>query len=273
MPEILDHSTKKESSVAKPSLTPFTPFVQFDFFERFTSKPPEREDCLLIESKPVPVQLARNSKARRYVLRVRSNGMVRITIPPGGSRRAALEFARRCTPWIAKQLEQRRQQPERPVEWQHGTVILFRGEPVMLTIRECLPGNEIHFADQTVVVPGNMGDLRPLVERRLQELAIAELAARTQELAALHGLEISRITIRNQRSRWGSCSARRTISLNWRLIQTPGFVRDYIIVHELMHLREMNHSPRFWQCVKQACPDYEQAEAWLRQHNDLLRGS
>jgi predicted metal-dependent hydrolase len=91
-------------------------------------------------------------------------------------------------------------------------------------------------------------------------------------LAALHGLEISRITIRNQRSRWGSCSARRTISLNWRLIQTPGFVRDYIIVHELMHLREMNHSPRFWACVKQICPDYERAEGWLRQHNDLLRG-
>jgi hypothetical protein len=77
--------------------------------------------------------------------------------------------------------------------------------------------------------------------------------------------------VRNQRSRWGSCSRRRTISLNWRLIQTPAFVRDYIILHELMHLREMNHSARFWRQVEIVCPDYRNAEHWLKQHSRMLR--
>jgi predicted metal-dependent hydrolase len=78
------------------------------------------------------------------------------------------------------------------------------------------------------------------------------------------------VLVRNQRTRWGSCSARRTISLNWRLIQTPPFVRDYIIVHELMHLREMNHSQRFWHQVARAYPRWREAEAWLKQHRRLL---
>ena len=80
-----------------------------------------------------------------------------------------------------------------------------------------------------------------------------------------------RITVRNQRSRWGSCSVKGTISLNWRLIQTPPFVQDYIILHELMHLREMNHSRRYWRCVEQVCPNYRNAEAWLKQNKNLLR--
>ena len=78
------------------------------------------------------------------------------------------------------------------------------------------------------------------------------------------------ISVRNQRSRWGSCSAGGTISLNWRLVQTPDFVRDYIIYHELMHLKEMNHSNRFWTRVEEVCPHWRDAERWLkRQPGDL----
>jgi predicted metal-dependent hydrolase len=91
------------------------------------------------------------------------------------------------------------------------------------------------------------------------------------ELAEIHGLRITRVSVRNQRSRWGSCSRRGTISLNWRLIQTPPWVRDYIILHELAHTLQMNHSPRFWREVKRLCPEYHVAEAWLGQHPGLLR--
>jgi predicted metal-dependent hydrolase len=89
--------------------------------------------------------------------------------------------------------------------------------------------------------------------------------------AGQHQLQVNRITVRNQRSRWGSCSRRGTISLNWRLIQTPVFVQDYIILHELMHLREMNHSARYWREVANVCPDYPVAERWLKRHAALLR--
>jgi predicted metal-dependent hydrolase len=109
------------------------------------------------------------------------------------------------------------------------------------------------------------------VEAHLRALSEKELVPRTLELAAQHGLALGRVVVRSQRSRWGSCSVRGTISLNWRLIQAPFWVRDYLIVHELMHLRQMNHSSRFWALVRAACPEYEGAEAWLNAHAQLLR--
>ena len=114
-------------------------------------------------------------------------------------------------------------------------------------------------------------DIRIAVESRLRTLATKELITRARELASLHSLEVSAFSVRNQRSRWGSCSVRKRISLNWRLIQTPEFVRDYIIIHELMHLKEMNHSARFWAHVAHAFPQYRQAESWLRKNSGLLR--
>jgi predicted metal-dependent hydrolase len=114
-------------------------------------------------------------------------------------------------------------------------------------------------------------DLRPAIQKHLRALASKELTPRVMELAALHRVNVSRVTVRNQKSRWGSCSRRGTISLNWRLIQSPGFVRDYIILHELAHRRQMNHSEKFWQEVERLFPDYSQAERWLKQHANLLR--
>ena len=97
-----------------------------------------------------------------------------------------------------------------------------------------------------------------------------ELPARTWELSATTRVDVKHVTVRNQRSRWGSCSATGTISLNWRLVQTPEFVRDYIIYHELMHLREMNHSHRFWARVAEVCPQWEEAERWIKRNASLV---
>jgi predicted metal-dependent hydrolase len=125
--------------------------------------------------------------------------------------------------------------------------------------------------DGEVIEAGDgVGDLRPLVERHLRELAQRELASRAWELAARHSCALGKVCIRNQRTRWGSCSRRGTVSLNWRLIQVPETVRDYLILHELMHLREMNHSRRFWQEVERVCPGYREAERWLRRNAALL---
>ena len=114
-------------------------------------------------------------------------------------------------------------------------------------------------------------DLKPAIQKQLRKLAQQELLARVQELATVHGIEILRISVRNQKSRWGSCSRRGTISLNWRLIQTPVFVRDYIILHELAHRRQMNHSDKFWLEVERLCPDYLIAEKWLKANQTILR--
>ena len=101
-------------------------------------------------------------------------------------------------------------------------------------------------------------------EAELRRRASKELPPRLLALADAHGITVSRISIRNQRSRWGACSSRGSITLNWRLILVPEFVRDYVMVHELMHRREMNHSKRFWRHVAAACPGHADARRWLR---------
>ena len=106
--------------------------------------------------------------------------------------------------------------------------------------------------------------LPPAVEYELRERAKRGLPARLLALAAVHALRVTRVSVRNQQSRWGSCSRRGTISLNWRLVQVPRFVREYVLVHELMHRRELNHSARFWRHVAAACPRYVEARRWLR---------
>jgi len=90
-------------------------------------------------------------------------------------------------------------------------------------------------------------------------------------LAAAHGLQVSRVSIRNQRTRWGSCGRDGHISLNWRLVLMPDWVRDYVLVHELMHLRRLDHSPKYWTLVEKACPVFREARRWLREHGPALR--
>lgn len=134
-----------------------------------------------------------------------------------------------------------------------------------------ITGMAVQLGGEIIPVADATGDLRPAVQRHLWTLAGRELPPRTIALAATHGLTVRRVTVRNQRSRWGSCSPRGAISLNWRLVQMPDAARDYIILHELMHLRQPNHSPRFWREVARVCPDYREAEAWIRRHQAQLR--
>ncbi|MEO8428400.1 MAG: SprT family zinc-dependent metalloprotease [Verrucomicrobiota bacterium] len=241
--------------------------MQLDFFLRSAQPQPRGSDVLLVDGREVVVHLFPNRQARRYILRISADGSVRVTVPRGGSRKAALDFARRHVTWIEQQLQKRQAQKNEVTGWRHGTEIFFRGQRAALAVRDGV----VEFADQVVPLKETPDDLRPLIEQYLRDLARVELIPRTFELAGLHQLAVRRVTVRNQRSRWGSCSVRGTISLNWRLIQTPELVVDYIILHELMHLRELNHSPRYWQWVERVCPTYREAEAWLKQHGRILR--
>jgi predicted metal-dependent hydrolase len=184
------------------------------------------EEGAAIYAAPVFV---RHPRARRYVVRVRDDGSVRVTIPRGGSKREAAAFADAQRPWI---------------ERQRARLEVARATP-------------------STVPP--LGD-----ERTWRARAIRELPDRLRALAAEHGLAVTRVSVRNQRWRWGSCSPDGHICLNWRLVLMPSWVRDYVLLHELMHLRRLDHSPRFWKLVAAACPDYQQARAWLRANAELL---
>jgi predicted metal-dependent hydrolase len=181
----------------------------------------------------------RHLKARRYIIRVADDGTVRVTLPRWGSMREAREFAARENAWIEKQL--------RRLEQARRTGNDGAGE-------RGTPNDPNHERSPT-------GDAL----RALRERARRELPPRLLELAADHGLTVSRISIRNQRWRWGSCSRSGHICLNWRLVTMPESVRDYVLIHELMHLKRMDHSPKFWKLVAAACPDYQNSRRWLRQ--------
>jgi hypothetical protein len=107
--------------------------------------------------------------------------------------------------------------------------------------------------------------------RALRQRARAELPPRLLALAAQHGLAVAGVSIRNQRTRWGSCGRDGHITLNWRLVLMPEAVREYILIHELMHLRRLDHSPEYWRLVAAACPAYREARQWLRTHGPGLR--
>ena len=176
---------------------------------------------------PLDLVFVRHPKARRYIIRIGDAGDVRVTIPRWGSKREATAFAARERAWIEKQLRE----------------------------RERRTPNEDSIATN---------DERRASEQALIARAKRELPPRLMELAGQHALTVGRISIRNQRWRWGSCSRNGHICLNWRLVTMPDDVRDYLLIHELMHLKRMDHSPTFWKLVAEACPEYKKARAWLR---------
>jgi predicted metal-dependent hydrolase len=97
------------------------------------------------------------------------------------------------------------------------------------------------------------------------------LPQRLRDLAHEHGLDVAKVSIRDQRTRWGSCGRDGHICLNWRLVLMPEWVRDYVLIHELMHLRRLDHSPQYWRLVAAACPDFREARHWLRSNGPSLR--
>lgn len=215
----------------------------------------------------MPIIYRRHARARNYVLRLCSNQTVVVTMPRAGTRSFARDFVASRKNWLEKQwriLETRKIPPQL---LQPGMEILFRGEPVVLRVQKSGLDRQLQFGAETAPLSGLGGNLRPALESHLQNLAKTELVICARELAGAHHLAVKRVLVRNQKSRWGSCSHNGTISLNWRLIQLPASVRDYIIIHELMHLRQLNHSPRFWAEVERVCPNYRAAEDWLKKNS------
>jgi predicted metal-dependent hydrolase len=212
------------------------------------------------------IRYHRHKRAQRYTLRLFSDAEVRITIPLEARVQQARRFIENQKTWLNEQLELRRNS-----KWKDGSLIFFRGELVRLKTGWNGIQTRIQFGTETFAVEEPLGrDLALPVKRYLQELANRELPERMWQLSNLHKTKIVKVTVRDQRARWGSCSSSGAISLNWRLIQVPVAVRDYVMIHELMHISRFDHSPKFWSLVESICPHWRDHRAWLHANWRLL---
>lgn len=211
---------------------------------------------------PVPLTLRRSARARRISLRISSlDGRVTLTLPKSLPERAALEFAEEKADWIRSHLDKH----PGAVEAAFGAVLPVDGQDRVV---ERALGRRIQLEAGRVAVPGdNPG--RPL-QRYLKELARNRLAEASDFYAARLGQGYSRLTLRDTRSRWGSCTADGGLMYSWRLILAPPAVLRYVAAHEVAHLKEMNHSEAFWGTVERIHGRYENPRAWLRENGASL---
>jgi predicted metal-dependent hydrolase len=237
----------------------------------FRAKPDPDHFTVPCAAGSVRVTLKRRSAARRMTLRVSSaTGEVTLSLPERVDIVAAERFAQAHAGWIAARLAKR----PAAVEFRPGQIIPLRGTPHRIVHWSAVRGLTravkdaegqpiIAVAGENAHVARRIGDFLKAEARRDLEAAVARHTATL-------GLPARRIALRDTRSRWGSCSSRGDLNFSWRLILAPDFVLDYLAAHEVAHLKEMNHSHRFWAVTHRLCPRTEEAEAWLKRHGASL---
>ncbi len=219
------------------------------------------------------VRLRRHRRARRYTLRIHpSDREAILTMPPRGTLIDAKEFAQRHGGWIAARLGRL----PKAAPFQAGTIVPLRGVPHRIVHRAGSRGTvwaeTRESGERILCVAGGAAHVDRRVHDFLKREARADLQKASAHYAARLGVKVKRISIRDQSSRWGSCTSAGSLSFSWRLILAPPFVLDYLAAHEVAHLVEMNHSAKFWRVVGRICGAVDRAKAWLDTHgNDLHR--
>jgi predicted metal-dependent hydrolase len=219
------------------------------------------------------IRVRRHRRARRYTLRIHPTDREAIlTMPPRGTIAEAKDFAQLHGGWIAARLGRL----PKAAPFQPGTVLPLRGTPHRIVHRSGVRGTvwteTRDSGDKILCVAGDVDFIDRRVHDFLKREARRDLQKSAEAYADALGVRVKRLSIRDQSSRWGSCTSAGSLSFSWRLILAPSFVLDYLAAHEVAHLVEMNHSPRFWRVVGRICPSSERAKRWLDNcGNDLHR--
>ena len=219
------------------------------------------------------VRVRRHRQARRYTLRIQAaTREVVLTLPPRGTLKDAKAFASKHAAWIAARLGRL---PD-VVPFVAGTSLPLRGMPHRIVHRRGVRGTvwtETDANGQSLLcVAGEPAHISRRITDYLKREARRDIESASKRYAAKLGVKIKRITVRDQVSRWGSCSTTGALSFSWRLILAPPYVLDYLAAHEVAHLVEMNHAPRFWRLVERLYPGLIRAKVWLDVHGtDLHR--
>lgn len=222
-------------------------------------------DSYVIEGEaPISVTLRRSKQARRLSLRVsRLDGRVTLTMPRSVREGEAIAFLREKEAWLRGHLG-RSVVAQRP---EIGGTLPFLGREIRIVSGT---GRAARLEGDHLVVPGDGEMIAARVLAFLKLQARARLQAASDHYAEALGVSYGKITLRDTRSRWGSCTSEGNLMYSWRLVMAPEVVQDYVAAHEVAHLLEMNHSAAYWANVARVCPDYDQHRGWLRQHGHML---
>jgi predicted metal-dependent hydrolase len=219
------------------------------------------------------VRIRRHRQARRYTLRIQTASReVVLSMPLRGSLKEATAFAQKHGAWIAARLGRL---PE-GTPFADDVIIPLRGTPHRIVHRRNTRGTvwtETGAGGEPLLcVAGNAPHINRRITNYLKKEVRRDLETASRHYAKEIGAKIKRITVRDQSSRWGSCSSTGALSYSWRLIFAPPYVLDYLAAHEVAHLVEMNHSARFWRLLERLCPEMKRAKTWLDVHGaDLHR--
>ena len=222
----------------------------------------------VFETMPPELQYSvrRSDRARRVRVVVDPHAGVEVVLPRRSPASAAAAAVAELRPWIDARLAAG--QAARDAVAARGASVPYLGRELSLRPQ---PGRtRAHLAGDELLVPADPAAAQAAIERWYRRAARAEIAPRLDAAVAELGTSYAKLTIRNQRTRWGSCSSDGSLSFNWRLLLAPEAVLDYVVWHEACHLRVMDHSPRFWQLVQRHCPDFQIHRRWLRAQGSTL---
>ena len=222
-------------------------------------------ELILPGEPPIEVKLRRSARARRLSLRVSQlDGTVSLTLPRRVPMREARAFLAERADWVRGHLANTPAQ----VRLAPGGEVLFAGRSHLLVAQG---GRTARLGDGVIILPTSAPEKTgPRVAALFKTLARERLAEASTRHAAALGRAYSAITLRDTRSRWGSCSPEGRLMYSWRLVMAPPEVLDYVAAHEVAHLAEMNHSPAFWAHVARLMPEYRPHRAWLRKNGAIL---
>ncbi len=236
-----------------------------------------RQQTVLVQGRPLRLQVRRSHRARRASLRVSGRTGVEVVLPPRMPAAEVPQLVAASADWLARQASHHGvwDGPRRR-NWASGSELTLLGEAVRLELTP-LPAGRVrprtahrHGVLRLELPPAELLDPRPALVRWVRRFAGRHLRARTAALAAWTGLQPSRVIVGERTSRWGSCSGRGTLSFCYRLVLAPAEVVDAVVVHELCHLARPDHGPRFYQLVRSYCPRHDEHLAWLRAHGHRL---
>lgn len=244
----------------------------FDFrFRRYPAVATSRER-FVINGQIVEYLLKRSARRRSITLTVDEEGL-RVGAPLRASQNRIDNVLSLHADWVAKKLEDWRARRPQPLTWVSGASVMLLGEPLVLSIDESV--RKTGRTDTSLHLAGTVGNVEALKSEAitwLRATAQTWFEERSAHFSRILGVREPAIHLSNAKTRWGTCHPDGRVYLNWRLIQAPSPLVDYVVVHELAHLLESNHSPRFWRHVASVLPDYKERRRSLRHdaHRYLL---